>query len=77
MKKLFAVLTLLAVSSLIHAADPKPAAPADAKAKPDRKAELELCCDDDAKPADPKTAKVAEQKSDAEKKAAPKPATKK
>ena len=69
--KTFALLAAaLFLASWSAAAEPaKPSAAAKPNAKPD----LELCCDDDAKPADPKAAKASEQKSDAAKKDAPKP----
>jgi hypothetical protein len=79
MKQISALLLALSVVTFANAAEQKPATPAPAKAKgPAAKADLEICCDDDAKPAaDAKTAKAAEQKADAAKKEAPKPVEKK
>ena len=75
MKKLVALLALFAAGSFTFAAEPSKA-PTPTKSKTDPKADLELCCDDDAKPADTKTAKATEQKSDAAKKDAPTPVAK-
>jgi hypothetical protein len=71
--KTFALLAAaLLLASWSAAAEPAKSSDA-AKPKSNPKPDLELCCDDDAKPADPKTAKATEQKSDAAKKDAPKP----
>ncbi len=76
MKKLFALLLLSAAASFTLAAEPAKAAATD-KPKADAKAgvKFEECCDDDAKPADAKTAK-ADPKTDAAKKEAAKPVAK-
>ncbi len=72
MKKLPLLIAALVSATWSAAAEPAKS-PDAARPKSNTKPDLELCCDDDAKPADPKAAKATEQKSDAAKKDAPKP----
>ena len=76
MKKLFLLLAALATGAFTFATEPAKA-PAAAKPKADAKCDDGSCCDDDAKPADAKSAKPAEKKSDDAKKTAAQPVEKK
>jgi hypothetical protein len=74
MKKLPLLVASLAFSTLVFAAEPAKA-PEAAKPKSGPKPDPELCCDDDAAPADSKTAKP-DAKNATAKKEAGKPAAK-
>ena len=75
MKRFLAPLLALGTASLLAAAEPaKP--PAETKTKGPSRADLEICCDDDAAPA-AKDAKPADPKSSDAKPDAAKPAKKK